>query len=606
MHLQSAISGQEVLTRSRRLKSLINEISDPVDKKLLTKNNHENTNKIILELLKPYKKEILLKSLLSVTQFSAWSANEMFASQILNKDKIKDLNSNIFLTISSNAAGRVINKVRHWNSRRLKVKIESEVSQVLSEYVKNHSQSFFEETNSTVLLKSINTVSKTLPQMVDLIFDWAVGFASEIPLAWYRLYNINKYLAGGTILWQLASSTIAWKIAKSDSAGNFEENSIHSKMKKELGDTLSNINVVQAFNGSEFERQRFESFTNQYLDANKKQRNSAIKKELAQEINVSAYQAALLTFTVKKIKSGDNFDILVNAYHSGSKICASLSVGPKITNTFFSLWGQLAESLEKILQPHRITDHPKATKLIVETGEISFENVSFSYNQNKKSEFKGNFTINPGEKVGIVGESGGGKTTLTNLLLRFYDVDQGAISIDKQNIAKVTQESLRGNIAIVSQTTPLFDRTIFENIKYGNRNASDEEIFAAAEKAGIHQFCKGLPKGYETKIGEKGVKLSGGQKQRIAIARAILKNAPILILDEATSALDSVTEKQIQKSLDELMKGKTTIIIAHRLTTLSSVDKIMVVDKGEIKAFANHETVLNNCEIYRNLWNSQM
>ena len=201
-------------------------------------------------------------------------------------------------------------------------------------------------------------------------------------------------------------------------------------------------------------------------------------------------------------------------------------------------------------------------------------------------------TIEAGQKVGLVGYSGGGKSTFVNLILRLFDVTDGHILIDGQDIRNVTQDSLRSNIAMIPQDPSLFHRTLMENIRYGRIEATDEEVIEAAKKAHAHEFISKLPQGYESPVGERGVKLSGGQRQRIAIARAILKNAPILILDEATSQLDSVTESDIQESLWELMQGKTTIVIAHRLSTLLHMDRIIVFDQGKIVEDGTHTEFL--------------
>ena len=215
------------------------------------------------------------------------------------------------------------------------------------------------------------------------------------------------------------------------------------------------------------------------------------------------------------------------------------------------------------------------------------------------------FTVNPGERVGIVGLSGAGKTTLVNLIMRFYDCVSGAIYIDGTDIKKVTQKSLHQNIAFIPQDTTMFNRTIRENIAYGRIGASDEDIFKAAHNAAADDFILTAPKKYDTIVGDRGIKLSGGQRQRISIARAFLKDAPILVLDEATSALDSETEDAIQKSFATLSKNRTTIVIAHRLSTLRNMDKLIVLDKGRIVETGTHKQLLSKNGIYAKLWKMQ-
>ena len=262
--------------------------------------------------------------------------------------------------------------------------------------------------------------------------------------------------------------------------------------------------------------------------------------------------------------------------------------------------------------PLEILDKPNAITLNCTHGQITFDNVQFHYKGTEPLFQNKSIEINAGQKVGLVGYSGGGKSTFVNLILRLYDVTDGAIMIDGQDIRDVNQDSLRENIAMIPQDPSLFHRSLMENILYGRIDASDEEVIEAAKKAHAHEFITMLPQGYDSLVGERGIKLSGGQRQRIAIARAILKNAPILILDEATSQLDSVTESLIQESLWELMQGqtdtsgKTTIVIAHRLSTLLDMDRILVFDKGKIVEDGTHSKLLAKAALYKSLWDAQV
>lgn len=267
-----------------------------------------------------------------------------------------------------------------------------------------------------------------------------------------------------------------------------------------------------------------------------------------------------------------------------------------------------AAPITKILnQPIDVLDAQNAARLNVNDGRISFENVSFAYQEAAENIVfsKLSLTIPAKQRIGLAGYSGGGKTTLTKLLLRFVDISGGVIQIDGQNIAKVTQESLRHAIAYVPQEPFLFHRTLRENISYGNPTATESEILLAAQKAHAMEFIEKLPNGLDTVVGERGVKLSGGQRQRVAIARAILKNAPILVLDEATSALDSESERLIQASIAELMKDKTAIVIAHRLSTIAKLDRIIVIDEGHITEDGSHDELLAKNGVYAKLWAHQ-
>jgi ABC-type multidrug transport system fused ATPase/permease subunit len=268
--------------------------------------------------------------------------------------------------------------------------------------------------------------------------------------------------------------------------------------------------------------------------------------------------------------------------------------------------GSIRDSLAMLIVPREIRDRPGAAELAVTRGEIAFDRVGFAYDH-KKPIFDGlELTIPAGQRVGLIGHSGAGKTTLVALLMRLYDVQRGALRIDGQSIAEVTQASLRRSIGLIPQDVILFHRTLMENIRYGRPGASDAEVMRAAERAHAHAFITALPEGYHTLVGERGVKLSGGQRQRIAIARALLKNAPILVLDEATSALDSEAEALIQAGINEAMIGKTVIAIAHRLSTLAHLDRLLVVDKGVIVEDGTHADLLARGGIYAALWSRQV
>jgi ATP-binding cassette subfamily B protein len=256
------------------------------------------------------------------------------------------------------------------------------------------------------------------------------------------------------------------------------------------------------------------------------------------------------------------------------------------------------------LKPH-IADQPGAKKLNVKKGAIEFDHVSFA-NDNKPVLNDISLTIKPDTKVALVGESGEGKTTLTNVLLRLYEPQNGAIFIDSQNINEVSQKSLRQNIGVVFQDPALFSGTIRENIAYSDLKASPAKVEAAAKAANAHEFIKELEKGYDTQIGERGLKLSGGQKQRIAIARALLKDAPILVLDEATSSLDSKSEQMVQEALERLMKGRTTIIIAHRLSTIQNVDEIITLQGGKVSEVGSPAELAKSGGIYDQLLKLQL
>ena len=322
-------------------------------------------------------------------------------------------------------------------------------------------------------------------------------------------------------------------------------------------------------------------------------------------MNLLRYSNLLLLILcfIKGLISLGTFVFVINTVRSVSSVIIRLG---ESYLTFTKNLGQLKEGLEILDARHEINDLPGARRIHIQDGSITIKNLTFHY-PNQPALFK-NFTLHipAKQKVGIIGRSGCGKTTLLHLILRLYATQKGSISIDGIDISTITRTSLRQQIAIVPQHLPLFHRSIFDNIKYGTRTIDESDIINIAKQTSCHEFIKELPKKYHTKTGEQGVKLSGGQRQRVAIARALLKNTPIVLLDEATSALDSLTEDELQKNLDALLENKTALIVAHRLSTLKKMERILVLDDGKIVEDGTHEALLNKNGLYTQLWNSQV
>jgi ATP-binding cassette subfamily B protein len=389
---------------------------------------------------------------------------------------------------------------------------------------------------------------------------------------------------------------------------------IQSKAESEqtglLADAVSNILAIKSFAAGSHETKRYRGATQATRKAEQNVLMASIKRDTIFSTSTTTIGIASVSMTMAAIvlynaNIGTAFLVLTYTSMIGMRLW---DFAQSILREYNHSFGDARDMMEILAIEPEVKDPLEPEKVRIKEGAINFQNMNFTHPDSRNDEtlfVNLNLDIKAGEKIGLVGHSGGGKTTLTKLLLRFHDIDGGEILIDGQNIAHITQDDLRRNIAYVPQEPLLFHRSIRENIAYGQPNATEKQVIAAAEKAYAHEFIKKLPQGYETLVGERGVKLSGGQRQRIAIARAILKDAPILLLDEATSALDSESEKLIQAALWELMKNRTAIVIAHRLSTVQRMDRIVVLENGKIAEEGTHNELLSKKGTYAKLWGHQ-
>jgi ATP-binding cassette subfamily B protein len=379
-----------------------------------------------------------------------------------------------------------------------------------------------------------------------------------------------------------------------------------SKLVGVLSDDISNQSTIALFSGRLHEHRLFEEVVEHWHGATMRSWNTdeiiwAMQDVLIVGVNIGLLWGTLILWQKGLFTIGDF--VLVQSYLLG--LFNQLTSINRNMRRCYDAIADASEMMSIIKTPHDVQDLPHAPKIAVTKGEIAFAGAGFSYPNGQPAISHFDLTVSGGEKLAFVGPSGAGKTTITKLLLRLYDVTEGAILIDGQNISAVTQDSLRDVIAFVPQEPILFHRSLMENIRYGRRDASEEEVFAAAHAAHCDEFIDSLPERYATLVGERGVKLSGGERQRVAIARAILKNAKILVLDEATSSLDSESEALIQDALQTLMQGKTVIVIAHRLSTIMKMDRIVVVENGVIAAQGSHQELLMQGGLYKKLWSIQ-
>ncbi|MCY4186660.1 MAG: ABC transporter ATP-binding protein/permease [Rhodobacteraceae bacterium] len=372
-------------------------------------------------------------------------------------------------------------------------------------------------------------------------------------------------------------------------------------------DSLLNYETVKYFGAEEREAQRYDSSMEKFEVASLKTIYSLAALNLGQSVIIMTGTVIVMLMAAIGVMNGElsvgDF-VLVNSYMI--QVAMPLNWLGTVYREIRQALIDMGEMFDLLDVPHEVSDSPDAKPLEINGGKIEFKNVSFSYYANRPILKEFNLTINPGETVAIVGPSGSGKSTIGRLLFRFYDVTEGALTIDNQDIRDVTQSSLHKQIGIVPQDTVLFNETIFYNIAYGLPDPSPRQVEEAAKSARLHEFIAELPEGYDTQVGERGLKLSGGEKQRVGIARTLLKNPPIVLLDEATSSLDTETEKEIQDSFNEISIGRTVIAIAHRLSTIVHSDKIIVLEQGEIVEQGTHEELLELHGKYHAMWHRQL
>ncbi len=370
-----------------------------------------------------------------------------------------------------------------------------------------------------------------------------------------------------------------------------------------LENSISGIRVSKAYTNEDHEMSVFEKGNSDFVRARKKSYRAMAEfisgnTFITDILMLLMYVAGGLFYMNEKIDLADftAFILYISIFTNPIRRLISFMEQYQDGMTGFKRFCEIMDT-----EPERDSEDARDIENV--KGDIEFKDVSFSYNESKSVLKNLSFKLKRGETLALVGPSGGGKTTICNLIPRFYEIDEGEITVDGEDIRNITHRSLRKNIGIVSQDVFLFDATIYDNLVYGSEGASDEEVIEAAKMANIHDYITSLPDGYQTLVGERGIKLSGGQKQRVSIARVFLKNPPILILDEATSALDNATEVLIQKSLEELSVGRTTLVVAHRLTTVKNADEILVITDHGIEEKGTHEELLAKGGLYSELWN---
>ncbi len=471
----------------------------------------------------------------------------------------------------------------------------------------NQSHHYYQNNFPGSLANKVNDLVNSVPDIIQIAIDRFFSHGLALVFAIYTLWLVDIKFAAIVLIWTtlFISASLIYSKKLTVVADNWSE--LSSAITGKMVDVLSNILSVRLFARENHEKYVINEVIVETVQAETQFHWANFWMWVIYGYSFVFVQGIALYLLIKGRELGEisvgDFALVLGINIAIVDFLWQLT---KEFSQFSKHVGKATQALRTTTLPIEIQDKEHAEKLSVTHGEIVFDKVQFTYQDAKVLFENKSVTIAAGEKVGLVGYSGSGKSTFVNLILRLFDVNQGRILIDGQDIREVTQESLREAIGMIPQDPALFHRSLKENIRYGRVGASDDEIMAAAKKAHADEFIADLKLGYESLVGERGVKLSGGQRQRIAIARAMLKNAPILILDEATSQLDSVTESYIQDSLWHLMQDKTTLVIAHRLSTLLHMDRILVFHEGKIVQDGTHEALLANGGMYKTLWDAQI
>jgi ATP-binding cassette subfamily B protein len=570
--------------------------------------------KFILAVSQPYKWWALATLLLGALVNSLSSLTPIIYKHIVDtltalgqgKGVFGDLYIWLFAYIGIYAGGIFFWRIVSFFGSRWSIGVRQTSRYTLTSYILGHSTRYYENRFAGSVATKIQQARDGARSIVESIFFDFWPLTISLLISFVLAFTTAPILGLMFLGWLIITVPINTYLARKRMKYAVKVQAIETDLRGRTIDILGNIRAVHEYAQEPFEARMLKNYMLEHKVAELKNWQVGEYVVAINGLMQSAFMLGMLVVVANLagagiITFGSVVLVLSLIMTVGQNI---FFVGSRIANVV-EQWSQLKEGLEDILNPHEVVDVPYAPALQVVEGAVNFKNVSFTYEGSREILSDFSLYIKPGQKVGLVGKSGAGKSTLIKLLLRHYDTTAGSIRIDGQDVALRTQRSLRAQIAVVPQEPMLFHRTVRENIAYGKPEATQEEIVEAAKLARAHDFILRLSEGYDTIVGERGVKLSGGERQRIAFARAILKPSKVLVLDEATSALDSESEMAIQHALHTLMVGKTVIAVAHRLSTLREMDRILVLDEGRVVEDGTHVELLGRGGLYAELWARQ-
>jgi len=519
---------------------------------------------------------------------------------------IGPLTAVLLAILGLHAASWLFHRVAKIANNYLQPQVMADIERAGFEHLLGHSSNFFANNFTGSLIRKVRRLSRAYEDFSDVV-QWdfmalAVTIVGSMVVIWFR----SPLIAGAALVWVAVFAAINYAVARWRLKYDEQRAAHDTKVTAVLADAVSNTATIRLFTNQKHEQGLFRDITAKHRKITTRSWNIAEINDALQWGLMIIIEFVVMALAVRLWAQGEltigDFAMLQGYL---AILFTHINRLGRIIRRTYEAFADAKEMVEILHTPHEVKDVKNAKPLTVTKGAITFTDVNFSYRKTRHVLKKFNLSIMAREKVALVGPSGSGKSTTVQLILRQFNIQRGTITIDNQNIAAATMDSVRENIALVPQDPALFHRSLMENIRYGRLDAKDEEVMEAARKAHCDVFINKLPEQYATYVGERGIKLSGGERQRIAIGRAILKDAPILVLDEATSSLDSESEALIQDALHELMKNKTAIVIAHRLSTILYMDRIVVMAEGEVVDTGTHQELSKKEGLYRRLWKIQ-